>query len=230
MNCKEFKQQLMIDPHSEEKDFVAHRDGCDSCRVEYSKALVLEDKLSEAMQVAPDEDLSEKLLNTFDQQQQIAQRSKSRAWATAAMLFVLTIGGLLAHQVYLKHSLSEFVLGHIDHEIEQLGNTITVSNELLDEYYRTFNSQYLQVLEKVLYVERCWMRTGFGLHLIFQGEQGPVTFLLMPDEPLQNLMSVSSERFAGRIYPLQQGSMAIIGEHGEPVEMFAEAVRMALMN
>jgi hypothetical protein len=53
-------------------------------------------------------------------------------------------------------------------------------------------------------------------HFVVQGEQGPVTVLLLPNEKVNGPERVDEDGFVGTIVPLQiGGSIAVVGEPGE---------------
>ena len=62
-----------------------------------------------------------------------------------------------------------------------------------------------------------------GLEVI-QGEQGPVTILLLPDEAIVDAVPIEGESINGVILPVGGGSIAIIGEAGERLEEIQERV------
>lgn len=229
MNCDEFLEKLLLDPDSCDADFVTHRQQCEKCEQLYRENRVFEQKIHSAFRSSPQ-------LST-EQQDQLLVRAISAASSQQRRARRLTLGAItalllcasvfIAFQVYQKWSLNDFVLAHIEHEIDQLDNQSLVSQASLERLYTRFDSAYLAVVKQITYAERCWMRTGYGLHLILKGQKGPVTLLLMPNEAVAATMPVNSEQFQGKIYSLGHGSMALIGNQGEPVEMLAEKIRMA---
>jgi hypothetical protein len=52
-------------------------------------------------------------------------------------------------------------------------------------------------------------------HLVIQGEKGPITLLLMPDEMVDGASTFMGEGVDGIILPVGNGSIAIIGEREE---------------
>ena len=52
-------------------------------------------------------------------------------------------------------------------------------------------------------------------HLVIQGERGPVTILLLPDEAIDDAVQLEGESINGVLLPVGEGSIAIIGERDE---------------
>lgn len=177
-----------------------------------------------------DTDSDEKLPETVVDNVRLYRKSRRRMFSIAAGLMLLIMTGVASFHLYQIRSLNDFVLAHIDHEIEQLNNTQIVSHSRLDQLVGQFEVPEmpdLSALPAITYVEKCWMRTGYGLHLILQGQKGPVTLLLMPNETLEQGQVIQSTDFFGKLYRLGQGSFALVGIPGEPLEMLAEKLRMA---
>ena len=60
-------------------------------------------------------------------------------------------------------------------------------------------------------------------HFVIEGEKGPVTVLVMPDESIQDTMYVDSKQLRGIVLPLakNQGSIAVVGYLGESIKKIA---------
>ena len=228
MNCDEFDKKLMEDPYNSDAGFHQHLAECDHCRARFEDVMQLEKKISDALDSGPDEEFLKNLEQQVLHAVRKEKRKNRRILATAAGVVLMIAGSMPAYHFYKIRSLSDFVLAHIEHEIEQLESTVKVSQANLEYYFDKFDSGYLNALQDFTYVRKCWMRTGYGLHLIHRGQNGPVTLLFMPNEQVASHLPVRSERFQGKVYPLAKGSLAIVGEQGEPVELLAETVRMAM--
>ena len=227
MDCEEFIRKLGENPSAREPEFIEHAQICGKCQKLYLKQMSLERDLRRAINQKDNENLKSKIIAAYVQEQAGKKKKIFRlGWISAAVAILFT--AFLGTKIYQNYSLNNFVLAHIDHEIAQLQNTERVSQFHLKRFYQAFDSEFLHMLTDVVYVEKCWMRTGFGLHLIVSGKQGPVTVLLMPNEALEMIQAVESETFSGKIYPLTQGSIALVGNPGESIDMLAEKLRMAM--
>ena len=227
MDCEEFTRKLGENPSAQEPDFIEHAQSCKKCQKRYLKQLDLERRLQQALYQEHNENLKAKVMHAYANQQTEQKKKIVRfGWlgAIAAMVFTAFLGV----KIYQNYSLNEFVLAHIDHEVEHLQNRVSVSPLRLEQFYQAFDSDFLGLLPDVVYAEKCWMRTGFGLHLIVSGKQGPLTVLLMPNEPVEMVQAVQSGRFTGKIFPLRQGSIALVGNPGESIDMLVEKLRMAM--
>ena len=58
-----------------------------------------------------------------------------------------------------------------------------------------------------------------------QGKRGPVTILLMPHEMVDMPIPLDGQSIEGIIFPVGEGSIAIIGERGEQIDQIKTRVR-----
>ena len=64
---------------------------------------------------------------------------------------------------------------------------------------------------------------------MIQGERGPVTILLMPDERSTEAVAFGNATTKGVILPVGGGSIAILGERDERLEKFEQSVVKSVM-
>ncbi|MEE9595355.1 MAG: hypothetical protein V3V96_01140, partial [Acidiferrobacterales bacterium] len=64
--------------------------------------------------------------------------------------------------------------------------------------------------------------------LIVQGAVGPVTILLMPGVYIEGARDLYSRELNGIVVPTTTGSMAIVGEPGEPLHDMEQRMRAAV--
>lgn len=63
-----------------------------------------------------------------------------------------------------------------------------------------------------------------GAHLVAQGEHGPVSIIFTHNTPVAGPLKLKDERYKGRIIPLAQGNMAVIGEKPEELGRFEKVI------
>jgi hypothetical protein len=59
---------------------------------------------------------------------------------------------------------------------------------------------------------------------VIQGENGPVTLILLPDEKIDAARRIDGESVSGVILPVGSGSIAIIGERDAPLDEIQQRV------
>ena len=71
---------------------------------------------------------------------------------------------------------------------------------------------------KVSYARTCVFRGRLVPHLVVQGENGPVTVMILPDLEVDGPTSFSEHGFFGTILPAAAGSIAIIAGEESDIE------------
>jgi hypothetical protein len=125
-------------------------------------------------------------------------------------------------------TLEESVLAHVHHEVSKLSEQNSVPEAQLRMVARKNGAEVVGEIGEVRYAGLCPMREHEGAHIILAGQKGPVTVFLMPQERIASAREVADERFSGRIVPVPNGSMAIVGEQGESLTEIEQRLRGAL--
>ena len=117
------------------------------------------------------------------------------------------------------------VLAHVDHEPWAL----KVTNESVsDEHFGRVVNSTIGTMDRniglVSYASSCTINGMATPHLVIQGEHGPITLLLMPDERVSSPVSLSGESVNGVILPHGDGSIAIIGVRQERIQDLKQKV------
>ena len=76
----------------------------------------------------------------------------------------------------------------------------------------------------ITYAQSCIINGNRVPHLVIQGQRGPVTILLMPDEEVHEAIDIMGEHVNGIILPVGDGSIAIVGEREESLESIRRKV------
>ena len=116
-------------------------------------------------------------------------------------------------------------MAHIDHERKSLVVTdVAVSNARLASVVTADVARLDHSAGLITYAQSCVINGHSVPHLVIQGERGPVTILLMPDEMVSGPQTVTGESVNGVILPVGDGSIAIIGEREESLDRIEKRV------
>lgn len=138
----------------------------------------------------------------------------------AAFLSIRLIGGSISHD-----SLAEEVLAHLDHEPAALQVTDNaVTNARLASVVPTSIARMDHSAGLITYAQTCIINGRQVPHLVVQGERGPVTILLMPEESVDQAETLDGDNIHGVILPVGGGSIAIIGDRDEELERIEQSV------
>ena len=116
-------------------------------------------------------------------------------------------------------------LAHLDHEPGALAVTnVAVSNDQLSKVIRRSSGTINANIGLVSYAKSCTINGRVIPHLVLQGEKGPITLLLMPEEMIDQATTLNGKGVNGVILPMGNGSIAIIGERGEPLTELEKSI------
>ena len=228
MNCEEYRQAVAADPAfhvSGCTDCQAYRDAMRSLNVEIARAL----QLDVPALVMPDLPVI-----ASDNVVALAPRKlrAKPAWfaLAASVMLAAVIGFGLVGTGVDNYSLAEEVVAHLDHEPYALRpSTTPVSNERLAAMVPADVARMDHSAGLITYAQSCVINGKTVPHLVIQGQHGPVTILLMPEEPVAEAVPLDGENIHGAILPVGEGSIAIIGAREEKLEPIEKSVLKSVM-
>ena len=226
MNCEEYREAISADPAFD--GGADHLSACAECQAYRREMQALNLKIAKAMQLnVPALELPE--LPAVDHVVPLAAReplSKPVWFAMAAsVVFAVVMGARLLGIGVSYDSLGEEILAHLDHEPYALRITDTpVSDSRLRNVVPANIAEMDHSAGLITYAQSCVIDGKDVPHLVIQGETGPVTILLMPDQQVSAAESLEGENIHGVILPVGKGSVAIIGPREESLERVEESV------
>ncbi|WP_457674884.1 DUF3379 family protein [Thiolapillus sp.] len=218
MNCEEFRKQLLQEPDCSDAGFLAHRDGCRSCRAEWEQARKFENLLRRVIMNPADRSRERHALS-------VPQGSGLKIFpATLAALVLLLVGGLggyaLVQHPIPSDDLEMLVVFHVEREPGLLENGNAPDRTSVQAVLASLGFDLLAPLEGVAAAAPCWIRKGRGVHMVIREREGLVAVLLMPGEQVAGRRRFHSGRWSGMLMPKPWGSMAVLAsvpEDGEAV-------------
>ena len=227
MNCEEFKKAIAAEPRATFEGGAGHVAECESCASFMAEMQALDVRIASALAI----DVPELNLPDLPDLPEIGEdnvvnmpfeRKGSKSmpfWIGIAASFALAavIGiQLIGIDPVSEYSLSEEILAHLDHEPGALRVTnVAVSDDRLSRVVNPSVGTMDRNVGLVTYAQSCIINGKTVPHLVIQGEEGPVTLLLMPDEMIDGAVMLDGEGVNGVILPMGRGSIAIIGEREE---------------
>ena len=222
MNCEEYREAITADPTFD--GGVSHVSACSDCQAFTRQMQALNLKIAKAMQVDVPElrmpDLPE--IDTAKVSSlPVRKRSMKPVWfAIAATVVLATSITLRTSSLFQSYdSLAEEVLAHLDHEPAALHVTdVAVSDRNLERAVPASLAEFDRNESLITYARTCVINGKDVPHLVIQGQYGPVTILLMPEEEVAEATPLDGENVKGVILPVGNGSIAIIGDREELLE------------
>lgn len=232
MNCEEFEQAIAADPSF--GGGAAHLLQCSSCKAFRAEMQALDRQIGEALQISVPKlqipDLPE--LDSGNVVTMAGRRFTTPTWfAMAATIIIAAVLGMrmLGNSV-IYPSLAEEVVAHLDHERYSLRvSDEAVSDSKLASVVPADIAQLNHSAGLITYARSCTINGNTVPHLVIQGERGPVTILLLPDEMISKAIPLNGENIKGVILPVGSGSIAIIGVRDERLEEIRKSVVNSVM-
>ena len=229
MDDLEFRRRAYAEPDSEDKEFLEKKnESADNARfVEELK--MLDQHIADAMQVEPPEGLAEriKLNQQLGEHTQTKKQYRFMMSIAASVLIVMSVVFTFLSPS-TGEDLTKEVLAHIYDELDHLDvhqhEAIDSANLVLASHGGKFNHP----IGELRYVGGCDIDKKPGLHMVLEGEKGPVTVMMMPQSKIEKAIQIADGRFQGSIEPTMKGSYAIVAEKGEKIEREKRVVNSSL--
>ena len=143
----------------------------------------------------------------------------------ATMVLATSISVRMSGVFQNNNSLADEVLAHIDHEPGALRVTdVAIADDRLARAVPASLATYERGEALITYAQPCVINGNTVPHLVIQGQYGPVTILLMPDEKVAEVTPLDGINVKGVILPVGDGSIAIVGDRDEPLEAIKKNV------
>lgn len=232
MNCNDYQSAIAANPSSTPEGGEAHVANCEACSAFREAMLTLDARIAAAMKIAvPPLDMPD-LSVIGDSVVALPVKDKPRfgmpAWIGIAAAFALAAVislQLIGTGPVERSTLAEQVLEHLDHEA---GSRVVTSVSVSEERLHSVVDESVETVEDsiglVTYARSCEINGRSIPHLVIQGEKGPITLLLMPDEMITEAIRLDGEGVNGVILPVGKGSIAIVGERDEQLEEIEQRV------
>jgi len=225
VDCLEFRRLAGSDPQHPDAAVLEHAAGCPRCAGYLRQTLELDRHILAALSVPVP---------------LVAGRAKSAAasvsgldrrrwYALAASIVAGVLVGSLLWVGGPRNSLAQDVLAHMDHEPEAFVVTTTPADDaVLGRVLERGGIRLRPEVGTVSYANSCPFRGRTVPHLVVQTDGGPVTVMVLRNEPLDAPVRFAEDRFTGTIVPAGPGSIAVIGGSGADLEQITERVLAAV--
>ncbi|MBT8084825.1 MAG: DUF3379 family protein [Woeseia sp.] len=232
MNCAKFEEALAADPRRVPAGGDEHLASCTACRTLRDEYLELEQRIERALAV-PVPKYRSPLLDDLDVDEVKVAKLPVRRRFSAPVGFGLAAVVSLAAWLSLtlqqpdvsQLSLAEQVVAHLDHETSsRVISNVSVSERTLNSVVSKDIAELDRDVGLITYARSCIINGKSVPHLVVQGRNGPITLLLMPDEPIAAATPLAGNAINGVILPVGNGSVAIIAERGEPLQEIRQKV------
>jgi hypothetical protein len=222
MNCQEFQAAIGAQPNSTDPEALAHAAACADCARHREELQAMDRVIYRALNIdmAP-----------------LAPRAvvwRRPVWGMAASALLAIFVAAALWIAGSRESLAEQLIDHVEHEAASLVRTSQrVDAVELAGMLERLNMAIKPGAAHVSYAMTCEFRGHRVPHLVMQTEQGPVTVMILAEEPTPaGGESFDEEGFRGMILPAPRGAVAVLrqAELGNevPIDVVAKNLQAAL--
>ncbi|MDH3428496.1 MAG: DUF3379 domain-containing protein [Gammaproteobacteria bacterium] len=230
MNCEDYREAIAADPSFD--GGAGHLTECAACQAYRAEMQALDDAISRALALEVPALRMPELPELSQSGSDNVIALPKRKWVTpswfavAATVVVAAVLGVRLIGTGIEHeSLADEILAHLDHEPYALRVTdVAITDERLNSVVSADVARVDRSVGLISYAQNCVINGHDVPHLVIQGERGPVTILLMPEEMLDGPQSITGDSINGVILPVGNGSIAILGESEENLDRIEQQV------
>ncbi|MDT8427812.1 MAG: DUF3379 family protein [Pseudomonadales bacterium] len=151
---------------------------------------------------------------------------KTKPWLAlaASLLFAVGLGSTLlpSSPSAADMAFHDNLIAHVYDEEPQYGTRDSISWEEIDQVLADNGVKLLKderiLSMRIKFINNCGLPgRGRGAHLVLEGSEGSFSVFFIKGPGVQSAFDIVDERFSGRITPLGEGDMAIVGEKGEDI-------------
>lgn len=207
-SCEQYQQLIFQNPLQLSPETSAHVEQCARCKAAYKEALQHHRQSKQAEHI----EAPTKLVSSV---KAIPSQQRNVNLAFLLLLIILFFSIYLASQ--FTTDLPGEVLAHIENEPDAFISKQPVSKMDTKLVLNKVNLNFNGNTPLITFAENCPMLGQFTAHLVTLGQKGPVT-MLFTNETIKKSIAIKNARFDGKLIPLYEGSIAIVGEKGESLQ------------
>jgi hypothetical protein len=209
MDHTQYREGVMADPHSEDAELRAHREGCAECRAYTEQLLKFEARLERALRI--DMPAGAEVL-PFARKSARAAPGGARRWLAIAASVLLGLAIVAGVWILPQRTLAAAVVAHMAGEPDAWKRTdVAVDAPALEDVLKDSKLRLKPAAGIVSYASGCSFRGHVVPHLVVQTAAGPVTVMVLVHEPVRRSMQFDEQGYRGTIVPVRgHGSIAVL--------------------
>ena len=223
VTCLDVRRLVGAEPMLRDAGVLEHCKSCKSCAAFVQEMQALEARIERAFKVEVPEGLEARI--ALDGSLRNSRRRWQQPWFAAAASVLMVLGIGVASYMHTHPSGGDLSAAVVEHIVnpEEAGAIGPDQSLIHDASFITDAADGAGVrlqaqLAGVSYAHTCLFRGERVVHLVVQGEHGPVTILLLPHIHVDKSLPVDEQGFHGIIVPEGQGSIAIVTNNATPIE------------
>ncbi len=208
MKCKDVEFEVVVAPNEISADAAEHLLTCVTCQAFAEQHNGFEQQLAGVIDCEVPAGLRDSLRQ---------QRGKSvrLGWrlpvSLAASFFVAMVSFSLFTSDPVALPIDRLLVEHFEHDgARSIKASTQINSQQLARMGEAFGVR-VKLTEPVSFVEKCPIGDSYGLHMVYQYKNKPITLIYMPDIPLEETVSFYYAGLKGWVKPMPKGSLAVLG-------------------
>ena len=229
MNCLAARRIITTDITEKSSAFVQHLANCATCKSFYEKQLKFNSVLKKAVEVEVPVGLASRILVEHSFNKKKAGKQNYR-WSAMAASVVLIFAVSIVTTFNSPPAIANVILEHVHEELWVLEDKGHVTLESLNQLLKPHGVRADDNIGYATHAGNCMIQGKQGVHIVFEGENAPVTLIIFP-EPLEDEKSVriSDHFFKGVLRGTNKGTLAVLSEDEKSLKSFEKRLNTSLM-
>lgn len=236
MNCQEYREAIAADPSESFTGGDVHASACEACSDFRDEMRTLDEWIARALELevpklqVPDLPRLEAAGGESAEHAGTYNPSVSKRpsrfisvplWsglaATVAVVAILFTG--LPGTDTDNRQLVDQIIAHMDHEeASRQVTSVPVPAQTLHAVVAPEVASMDRDVGLITYAMSCVINGRTVPHLVIQGNNGPVTLILLAEETIESSIPLTGENVHGVLLPVGSGSIAVIGQREEQLD------------
>ncbi len=222
MKCEDFKFEYTVAPTETSVEANEHLVSCQQCQLFVEQEKQFEQKLNGVINTEVPSGLRHSLReNVLAQKLPFWSFPKASLAFAASVLIAVGIVAINPTQNQLSVlPVDQLVYEHFSHDgVSSTKASHQLSEQELIKVSKDFGVRVM-LGDNISFAEKCPIGDSYGLHMVYQYHDQPVTVIYMPEVTLRATLPFQYAGLHGWVKPLKNGSIAVLG--GSTIEIPAQ--------
>ena len=229
MNCLAARRIITTHITDKSSAFVQHVASCATCKSFYEKQLKFNSVLKKAVEIDVPEGLASRILveNNLHKKKQSIQKYR---WSAIAASVMLVFAVSIVTTFNASPAIAGVILEHVHDELWVLEDKGHVTLESLNQLLKPHGVKADDNIGYATHAGNCLIQGKMGVHIVFAGENAPVTLIIFPESlDHEKSVRISDHFFKGVLMGTNQGTLAVLSEDEESLKKFEARLNASLM-
>ena len=230
MNCLSVRRIIATGITDKSNEFTEHVASCPACKSFYEKQLKFNSAIKKAVEVDVPEGLAARIMVEHQLNQKKEESKKKYSWSAMAASIMLVFAVATVTTLQSPPAIAGVILEHVHDEMWILEDKGHVTIESINQLLKPHGVRADENIGYATHAGNCIIQDKLGVHIVFAGENAPVTLILFP-EPLDRskTVKIGDEIFKGVLMNTKKGTLALVSEDQASLEKFADQLKTSLM-